>query len=163
MDAQTLTERCPVGAKGPGAQGYRPGRRTLRGMVELLLEIPAVRRNRVAIAFGMWVAMLVLLLVSASTFLAVQSVSLGDLRFIGTDQSVASGVVSRLVVMMAAVLALAAQAIRAYALPVQPVHGGSSPAAAARQAGVIRLAAGAGLLVVAVSGALLSGASHLFG
>jgi hypothetical protein len=129
-------------------------------MVALLLEIPAVRRHRVAIAFGMWVAMLVLLLVSASTFLAVKSVSLGDLRFIGTDQGVASGVVSRLVVMMAAVLALAAQAIRTYAQPVEP---DASPVAAVRQAGVIRLAAGAGLLVVASTAALLSGAAHLLG
>lgn len=127
-------------------------------MVALILEIPAVRRHRTSIAYGIVVAMLVLLLVSAASFISVKSVGLGDLRYIGTDSGVTAGVVARLVLMVGAVIGLAGWAIRAYSAPVDP-----TPAAIARHAGVVRMAAGAGLLAVAASGALMSGAAHLLG
>lgn len=146
-------DRCALVRRNPWGRGRIP-----LSMVALLLEIPAVRRHRASIAYGMVVAMLVLLLVSAASFISVQSVGLGDLRYIGTDSGVTAGVVSRLVLMVGAVIGLAGWAIRAYSAPVDP-----TPAAVARHAGIVRVAAGAGLLAVAVSGAITSGAGHLFG
>lgn len=129
-------------------------------MIAYLFDLPRLRRHRESASYGMWLALLAVLLISAITFLAVRSVSLGDMRVIGTDNGVTSGVMSRLIVAVVALTGLGGLAVRSWAAPA--VADGDS-AGLAQRAGVIRIVAGASLLLVALVGSGAASFANLLG
>ena len=134
--------------------------------------MPLGRRPLFAVTLGLWLAVLLAMLLGSATVLAVDTVSLGDMRWIGTDPSVTTVVIDRMTLFAALAVAVSVALVRVW---VSPGVGGTdagvtsdAPAAAmavspAVHAGVIRLVAGGALLLTAVGAVVLVQLARLLG
>lgn len=127
------------------------------------------RRPLVAVTLGLWLAVLTAMLLGSATVLAIDTVSRGDMRWIGTDPSVTSEVMSRMAVFASLAIFVTGALAKSWLGPVR------TPASAAPlaqsltvapgtpgHAAVVRIVAGSALLLTAGAGMVVVQASKLF-
>lgn len=127
--------------------------------------MPSATRSAVVVSLGLWLAMLLALLLGSATMLALGAVSVGDMRWIGTDVDVTTAVVDRMAVFVALAVITATTFSRAWARPSTPAadaQATSLPADAAVQAAVIRLVAGGALVLTVAAGMVVVSLARVF-
>lgn len=136
--------------------------------------MPPRRRPLVAVTLGLWLAVLSAMLLGSATVLALDTVSLGDMRWIGTDPSITSDVMSRIAVFAGLAVFVTSTLLKSWLGPVRtPAAAGPAAGPAARSqavapgtvghAAVVRIVAGSALLLTAGAGMVAVQASQLFG
>lgn len=125
------------------------------------------RRPLVAVTLGLWLAVLTAMLLGSATVLAIDTVSLGDMRWIGTDPSVTSEVMSRMAVFAGLALFVTGALAKSWLGPVRTsaaagVAGPIATPGTASHAAVVRIVAGSALLLTAGAGMVVVQASQLF-
>lgn len=128
------------------------------------------RRPLVAVTLGLWLAVLSAMLLGSATVLALDTVSLGDMRWIGTDPSITSDVMSRMAVFAGLAVFVTMALLKSWLGPVR-TPAAAGPAARSQavapgtvgHAAVVRIVAGSALLLTAGAGMVAVQASQLFG
>ena len=126
--------------------------------------MPLGRRPLFAVTLGLWLAVLLAMLLGSATILAVDTVSLGDMRWIGTDPSVTSVVVDRMTLFVALAVVVSAVMVRVWvgAAPASNATTTAGSSVSAVHAGVIRLVAGGALLLTATAAMIVVQLTRVF-